>query len=113
EESIKILEQENAKKVLLHMFGANHLVKRVIENGWFISMNTIVLKSKKHKKVVRDIPLEKIMLETDSPWLSPSGGRNTPLSVKIVAEKIAEIKKVSFEEVDKITTENAIKFFSI
>jgi TatD DNase family protein len=113
DEAVRILEQENAKNVLLHMFGANHLVKKVIENNWFVSMNTIVLKSKKHKKVVRDMPLERLMLETDSPWLSPSGGRNTPLSVKVVAEKISEIKKVNFEEVDRITTENAIKFFNL
>lgn len=112
EEAVKILEQENAKKVLLHMFGANHLVKKIIENAWFVSMNTIVLKSKKHKKVVRDMPLNRIMLETDSPWLG-SGKRNDPLSVKIVCEKIAEIKKVSFEEVNRITTENAIKFFNL
>ncbi|MCS7106158.1 MAG: TatD family hydrolase [Candidatus Aenigmarchaeota archaeon] len=113
DEAVEILEQENTKKVLLHMFGANHLVKRIVDNGWFVSTNTILLKSKKHKKVVRDVPLERIMLETDSPWLSPSGKRNTPLSVKIVAEKIAEIKKVSFEDVKKITTENALKFFNI
>jgi TatD DNase family protein len=113
DEAVRILEQENAKNVLLHMFGANHLVKKVIENDWFISMNTIVLKSKKHKKVVRDMPLERLMLETDSPWLSPCGGRNTPLSVKVVAEKISEIKKVKFEEVDRITTKNAIKFFNL
>ncbi|MEM5834783.1 MAG: TatD family hydrolase [Candidatus Aenigmatarchaeota archaeon] len=112
EEAVKILEKEDAKKVLLHMFGENHLAKRIVENGWFVSMNTIVLKSKKHKKVVRDVPLERIMLETDSPWLG-FGKRNTPLSVKIVAEKIAEIKKASLEEVKKITTENSIKFFNL
>ncbi len=113
DETVEILEKEDAKKVLLHMFGANHLVKRVIENGWFISVNTILLKSKKHKKIVRDMPLERIMLETDSPWLSPSGGRNEPTSVKIVAEKISEIKKISVEDVDKVTTENAVKFFDL
>lgn len=113
DEAVKILEQEDAKQVLMHMFGANHLVKRVAENNWFVSMNTIVLRSKKHKKVVRDMPLEKLMLETDSPWLGPEGKRNDPLSVKVVAEKIAEIKKLSFEEVDKITTENALKFFKL
>jgi TatD DNase family protein len=113
DETVKILEQEDAKKVLMHMFGANHLVKRVIENGWYVSTNTIVLRSKKHKKVVRDMPLEKIMLETDSPWLGLEGKRNDPLSVKVVAGKIAEIKKVSFEKVDKVTTENAIDFFNL
>jgi TatD DNase family protein len=52
------------------------------------------------------------MLETDSPWLG-FGKRNDPTSVKAVAEKIAEIKKISLEEVDKITTENAINFFEL
>jgi len=113
DEAVKILEQEDAKQVLLHMFGANHLVKRVIENDWYVSMNTIVLRSKKHKKVVRDVPMEKLLLETDSPWLGLEGKRNDPLSVKIVAEKVAEIKKLSFEEIDKITTKNAIEFFNL
>lgn len=113
EDAIKILEKENAKNVVMHMFGANQLTKKVVENGWYISMNAILLKSKKHKKVVRNCPLEKLMLETDSPWLSPDGGRNDPTSVKIVAEKIAEIKKISVEEVDRVTTENAKRFFRI
>ncbi len=119
DDTVRILEQEDARKVDLHMFGANHLVKRAIENNWFISMNAIVLRSKKHKKVVRDFPLEKLMLETDSPWLSPKKllerieERNVPTSIKIVAEKIAEIKKVSFDEVWKKCGENAINFFKL
>jgi len=107
------LEQENAKKVLMHMFGAHDLLRRVIDNGWYISTNTILLRSKKHKKIIRDAPLDKIMTETDSPWLDLQGGRNTPLNVRIVIEKISEIKKISFEEVDKITTNNAIQFFEL
>jgi TatD DNase family protein len=59
------------------------------------------------------MPLEKIMTETDSPWLGQEGKRNDPSSVKLVIRKIAEIKKVEEEEVDKITTENAIKFFNL
>jgi TatD DNase family protein len=113
EDAIKILEKADAKKVLMHMFGSHHLVKRIIENGWFISTNTILLRSKKHKKVVRDIPLEKILTETDSPWLDPNKGRNTPLNVKIVVEKIAEIKKESFEKVDEVITKNGIDFFKL
>lgn len=111
---VEILEQEKAKNVMLHMFGANHLVGRVIENGWNVSMNAIVLKSKKHGKVVRDMPLDRLMLETDSPWLHPSGsGRNDPSSIKAVADKIAEIKKVSFGEVWDSCGRNASGFFSI
>ncbi len=112
EEAIKILEQEDAKKVLMHMFGANQLVKRVVDNGFFVSVNTILLKSKKHKKIVRDMPLDRLMLETDAPWLG-RGKRNYPTSVKLVAERIAEIKKTSFEEVDDTTTRTAIEFFNL
>ncbi|MCD6381878.1 MAG: TatD family hydrolase [Candidatus Aenigmarchaeota archaeon] len=113
EDVIKILEDHVPHyPVDLHMFGENKLAFHVLENGWFISMNTIVLRSKKHKKVVRDIPLEKLMLETDSPWLG-FGKRNTPLSIKQVAEKIAEVKKLGFEEVWRKCGENAIEFFRL
>jgi TatD DNase family protein len=115
EEVVKILEQEDAKQVLLHMFEDNKLVKEVINNGWFVSINAIALKSKKYKKVVRDMPLEQLMLETDAPWLAPEGfgSRNDPTAVKIIAEKIAEIKKIGFEEVWNKCGENAVKFFNL
>jgi TatD DNase family protein len=113
DEAVRILEQENAKNVLLHMFGANHLVKKVIENNWFVSMNTIVLKSKKHKKVVRDTPLEKIMLETDAPFLGVPGKRSEPTIIRDVAQKIAEIKKMSFDKVWYNCGSNAVHFFNL
>jgi TatD DNase family protein len=113
EDAIKILEQEDAKRVLLHMFGAHHLLKRVVENNWQVSLSTILARSKKHKKIARDAPLENLITETDSPWLGPEGKRNIPLNIKLVVEKIAEIKKIEFEKVDEITTQNAIKFFNL
>ncbi len=113
EDTIKILEQEDAKDVNMHMFGANNLTKRVVDNGWFVSLNTIVLRSKKHKKVARDVPIERLMLETDAPWLSTKGGRNEPTSVAEVAREIAEIKKMDVEDVRRVTTDNAIRFFSL
>jgi len=113
EDTINILEQENARQVLMHMFGANHLVKRVEDNGWYISLNTIVMRSKKHKKIARDVSLEKILLETDAPWLDPKGGRNEPTNIKIVAERVAEIKKISFDKVWTQCTENAIRFYRL
>ena len=116
EGTVKILEREDAKSVMMHMFGANQLTKLIVENDWYVSMNAIVLKSKKHKKVVRDAPTQKLLLETDSPWLAPErfgSRRNDSTAVKFVVEKIAEIKRASFEEVDKTTTENAIRFFQL
>jgi len=112
-ESIEVLEQYGAKKVLMHFFTQRKLLPKIIKNGWSISVNTALLTSKDIKKIVRDLSLEKIMTETDSPWLGINGQRNDPTSVKFVIEKIAEIKKMKFEEVDKITTKNAIQFFNL
>ena len=116
EDTVKTLEAQNAKSVVLHMFGANQLTERVVDNSWFISMNTIVLKSKKHRKVVRDTPLQQLLLETDAPWLAPEGlasRRNDPTAVRFVVDKIAEIKRVDPQQVDRMTTENAIKVFHL
>jgi len=113
EDAIKILEKEDAKNVLMHLFGARHLLEKVKNNGWFISVGPIVMRSKNHKKIVRDMPIEKVLLETDSPWFGPEGKRNDSTAVISVANRIAEIKKMTVEEVDKQTTENAIKFFNL
>ena len=119
EETLEILEKMGPEKVDFHMWGANELLQRILDNNWCVSMNTIVLRSKKHRKIARDIPLDRLMLETDSPWLAPKRllegleARNDPLSIKIVAEKVSEIKKVPFEHVWKQCGENAIKFFNL
>ncbi len=116
EDAVDILEQVGAEQVMMHMFGANQLVHRIIDNGWHVSLNAIVLKSKKHKKVARDMPLDKLMLETDAPWLAPEGWeskRNDPRAVLRVAEKIADIKKIQVDEVIKQTTSNAVEFFKL
>ena len=119
EEVVKILEQQDAKKVLLHLFGDNKLVKRIVDNDWYVSIGPIILRSKKHYQITRDMPLGFLLTETDAPWNAPEvflegkKTRNEPTSVKVVVEKFAEIKKMSFEETDKLTTENAIKFFNL
>ncbi len=66
-------------------------------------------------ELIQKIPLNSILIETDCPYLTPNPmtGRNEPLYVKYVAEKIAEIKKLSFEEIAKITTKNAQELFKI
>lgn len=112
EDSISILEKEKATRVLMHLFWERKLLQRVLDNGWSISIGPNIQRSKKGRKITRDTPIERIMLETDSPWFG-FGKRNTPLSVKAVAEKIAEIKKISVEEVKKQTDLNAINFFNL
>lgn len=113
ENAIEVLESEGAREVLMHFFTERKLLPRVLDNGWFISVNTLILRNKTVRKLVRDCPLENILTETDSPWLGFEEGRNTPLAVEKVVRKIAEIKKLPLEKVDEITTENAKRFFRL
>ena len=68
------------------------------------------------KEVAKEVPLDKLLLETDAPYLTPvpyRGKTNQPAYVKYVAEEIASIRGISFEKVDEITTQNAKKVFSL
>ena len=83
--------------------------------GWYIGYNGIIFKLNLDR-VIKETPLDRILLETDSPYLTPPNAgteRNEPIFVKHVAERIAEIKQVPFEEVARQTTENAKKVFGI
>jgi len=114
-ECVVILEEQGmtGKKVLLHLFGDYKLVPRIINNGWYVSVGPGIQKSKGIRKLVRDLPLSQIVLETDSPWFGEEGERGTPLNTFKAAEKIAEIKKISVEEVEKQTDKNAIAFYEL
>jgi len=119
EDVIKILEQEDVKKCLLHLFGGKNLIKRVIENNFYITIGPIILKSNKHKQIAKEMDLNLILTETDSPWNSPEtfikGEKkiNFPYNVKFVCEEIAKVRNISFETVDQITTKNALEFFEV
>ena len=114
DECIKILEKKGMKnkKVLMHLFQGKPLLKRVIENGWMISIGPNILKSKETRKIARDCPISNLMLETDSPWFG-YGERGTPLNVFKAAARIAEIKKIPAAEIEKQADLNAEKFFEI
>lgn len=84
--------------------------------GFFVSFNGIITYARDYDKAVRGVDLEYILTETDCPWLTPvphRGTRNEPSYVKFVAEKIAEIKNVSFEKVADATVKNARKLFNV
>jgi TatD DNase family protein len=115
-ETIEILEQEDMKekKVLMHLFGDKKYIQKIINNNWFVSIGPGIRKSKDIRKIARDMPLKRILLETDSPWFAQEGQEyGTPNNVKIAAEKIAEIKKISIGEVEKQTDLNAKTFFDL
>ena len=89
-----------------------------VKMGFYIGVGGVVTfkNGKKMKEVVDAVPIDKILLETDSPYLSPEpnrGKRNSSLNLSYVADAIAEIKGISPQEVIDITYENAIKMYAI
>lgn len=107
------------KKGVFHCCPLNQeLVKEALKLGFYISFaGPITFKNSKNAKdVVSMVPLDRILIETDSPYLTPEpkrGTRNDSRNVKLVAEKIAEFKNLSLEEVAKATYNNALKIFEI
>jgi TatD DNase family protein len=107
-----------AKKGILHCFiGSCKTAQKFIELGYLIGLNGIVTYGNSYDKLIREIDLKNIVLETDCPYLTPrpmeKGIRNEPLYVKEVAAKIAEVKEISIEEVAKVTSLNAKSVLSI
>ncbi len=112
---IDILEKHAEMPIMMHCFGGNALeTERVIELGWLISIPTAVVNRKKHRKIARKTPLRQIVVETDSPFLSPiPRKRNEPKNISYAIEEVAKLKKTTFEQVNKYTTENSVKFFNL
>ena len=97
----------------LHSFNGNtDLAERAAERGNIIGVSTQVLYSTRVQNTVRQLSLDQIVLETDSPFLY-QGKRNEPVNVTESAEKIAELKDVSTREVIEATTGNAVEFYGL
>lgn len=117
--------------VIFHCFsGSAQLAEEILKMGFLISFSTHVLFSKNHRKLARVVPLEQLLLETDSPFLSPykylqqkgkegmlkpgfDPKRNYPWNIRFSAAKIAEIKRVDAREVLRKSTENARRVFCL
>ena len=98
------------------------MAKEIIKLGWYISFTGVITygKAKKARRIMENLPIERIMIETDSPYLTPEPERlaegrirNSSLFVHRVAEQIAEFKGLTVEEVERITMENGKRFFAI
>lgn len=112
-------EYNNGSDVVFHCFsGSVEFAKECIKQGWYVALGGVVTfkNAVKTKEVAKEIPLEMLMLETDSPYLTPvpyRGKENQPAYVKYVAEEIANLRGCSVEEVVSVTTANAEKVFKI
>ncbi len=104
-------------KGILHCFSAGRkAIKEVEEIGFYFGVDGNLTYDIGLQNVVKEIPLEKILLETDCPFLSPEpyrGLRNEPKNVRIIAEFLAKIKETTFEKVARITTQNAKNLLKI
>ena len=111
---------------VIHCFAASQkIAEEFLELGFYIGFTGNITYYKDKSKlgnepeiysVIRNMPLDKILIETDCPYLAPvpeRGKRNEPLFVKHVAEKIAHIRNTSFEEIEKATSANTVKLFNL
>lgn len=106
------------KRGIFHCCMLNkELIKEAVKLGFYISFSgNITFKSAKPADSVNEVPMDKILIETDSPYLTPEpfrGTRNDSRNVKLVAQKIAEIKRMPLEEIAEITYENAKRVYGI
>ncbi len=106
------------KKGIFHCCPLNpELIKEGVKLGFYISFSgNVTFKNAKSERAVKEVPLDKLLIETDSPYLSPEplrGKRNDSRNVKFVAEKISNILERDIEDIAKITYENTNKIFNI
>ncbi|MDC0127886.1 TatD family hydrolase, partial [Methylophilaceae bacterium] len=114
DDTIKIMREEGASAAtgVMHCFTESYeMAKKAIDLGFYISFSGIVTfkNAETLRETVKKIPIENILIETDSPYLAPVPNRgklNEPANVRYVAEKIAELKGITIEKVAEITTDN-------
>lgn len=118
-DSLAIVKEFPEVKGVFHCYsGSAEMAKELLKLGWMISFTGVVTYKNARKTVeaAEVVPLDRLMIETDAPYMSPvpkRGTRNDSRNLIYIAEKLAEIKGVSTEEMIRITEENAKHFFSI
>ena len=118
QDTLDVLKDYKNVGGILHCYpGSLEAAKPFLDRYYLGIGGTLTFKNnKKTKELVKELPLEKIVLETDCPYLTPvpfRGKRNEPIYTKYVAEEVAIIKEISVEQVIKVTTENAKKIYGI
>lgn len=119
QDTYDIISMYKDVKCVLHCYSSSvEMAKKFVKKGVMLGIGGVLTfkNSKKLTEVVKEIPLEYLLLETDSPYLTPEpyrGKKNNPNNIILVAKKIAEIKKIDLEDVLRVTTENAKKQFDL
>ena len=119
EDGMKIVDEFPEVKGVFHCYsGSAEMAKELVKRGWYIGFTGVLTfkNARKAVEVTSAIPLERIVLETDCPYMAPEpfrGKRNDPGKLYRMAEKLAEIRGVTVEEIHRITTENGKKLYRI
>ena len=117
EDTINTLKKYHVKGVIHSFSGSLETAKIYIKMGYLLGINGVItFKNSKLKEVIKELPLEHLVLETDSPYLTPEpfrGKPNEPARIKEIATFISELKGISLEELARITNENIMRIFDI
>lgn len=117
EDVIQILKEEKAEEIGgdIHFFaGSWEVAKQFLDLGFYLSFTGVITFARDYDEVLKNVPMDRVMVETDAPYVTPvphRGKRNEPMYVEFVAKKIAEIKKLPVEEVFRQLVENTRKCF--
>ncbi|OLB25315.1 MAG: hydrolase TatD, partial [Nitrospirae bacterium 13_2_20CM_2_63_8] len=121
DDTIAILKEENAADVggVFHCFsGDARLAKNALDLGFLLSFSGVITfqNATMLRDIVKTVPMDRILVETDSPYLTPAphrGKRNEPAHVRLVAEKIAAIQGMTADQIAELTSQNARRVFKI
>jgi TatD DNase family protein len=119
QDTLDIIRKSGIRKGLMHCYsGSLELADQYIDLGFYFSLGgTITFKNaKKPKQSAKELPLNRILLETDSPYLSPEpfrGRRNDPTKIPVIAQAMANIRGISLEEIEKAAEDNTRQLFGI
>jgi TatD DNase family protein len=121
QETLEILRSEKAGEGggIIHCFSGDYeMAKACIDMGFFISIPGSITfnNAERFREIVKEVPLDSLLVETDAPFLTPvpfRGKRNEPSFVRYTAQRLADIKKVSFEKVAEVTSENALRVYGL
>ena len=119
EDGMKVVKEFPDVTGVFHCYsGSAEMARQLVDKGWYIGFTGVLTfkNARKAVEVAQSIPLERIVLETDCPYMSPEpfrGKRNDPGKLYRMAEKLAEIRGLSVEEIHRITTENGKRLYRI